>query len=85
MEHYSIHALRREFIGKECEVKGKNVHGTIIDETKNTFIIQTKNNARRIGKRDNAFIIDFRDQKIEIPGQQIMLRPEDRIKIRKWK
>ena len=43
----NIDLLRGEFIGKEVKVHNKKIEGRIIDETKNSFLINTKNDGRK--------------------------------------
>jgi RNase P/RNase MRP subunit p29 len=75
---------RAEFIGlhvriKECKDPnwiGKT--GLILDETKNTFLIEINNQQKKIAK--NIATFDFEGNKIAIDGSEIAFRPEDRIK-----
>ena len=80
-----------EFIGLQVKIKkctdptwtGKK--GLIIDETKNTFLIEIKNETKRIGKKTAEFEFEINNEKITINGSKIIYRPEDRIKkIKKW-
>ncbi len=75
-----------EFIGKELKVvdaKNKNLiglSGKIIFETKNTITIQTQDlDEKTILKTGCQFTINNR----EVNGDDIVQRPEDRIKKRK--
>lgn len=76
---------REEFIAKEVKVvEAKNksligLRGRIIFETKNTFVLLTKENDRKkVLKQGAVFEID--NQKIN--GEKVIQRPEDRIKNR---
>jgi len=77
---------KEELIGlhvkiKKCtdpEWKGKN--GTIIDETKNTFLIEIKDQKKRIAKNIATFQFEINGKKMMIEGSKIAYRPEDRIK-----
>lgn len=76
-----------EFIGlpvkiKECkDPNWKDKKGVIIDETKNTFLIQTNNNQkRRIAKNLAVFEFKYKDKQVKIDGSKICYRPEDRVK-----
>ena len=71
---------KREFIGKEAEINyaGKVFRGRIIDETKNTLTLETKNKLVKIIKKNAK--IKIHNQKIN--GKAIVKRPEDRIKIK---
>jgi len=75
-----------EFIGlkvkiKECsdpEWKGKT--GLILNETKNTFLIDINNQEKTIAKNIAIFEFEVDDKKISIDGSKIVYRPENRIK-----
>ena len=77
---------RDELIGlqvkiKECKDptwKGRN--GTIIDETKNTLLIEIDDQQKRIVKNTAIFEFNIHGKKITLDGSRIMYRPEDRIK-----
>lgn len=78
---------RDELIGlhvriKECtDPTWKDVTGRIIDETKNTFLIETLDGKqKRIEKKTAEFEFNVNGEKIIINGSKIAYRPEDRIK-----
>ena len=78
---------RDELIGlhvriRECtDPTWKDVSGRIIDETKNTFLIETiDGRQKRMIKNTAKFEFDIKGEKIIIDGSKIMYRPEDRIK-----
>jgi len=75
--------LRGELIGGYATVKGKNIYGRIIDETKNIFLIETKKDRRKVSKKNNMFEFLVKNKKISVDGKMLVLRPEDRIKT-KW-
>jgi ribonuclease P protein subunit POP4 len=77
--------LHREFIGKEVTIKDRNVSGTIIDETKHSFIIQTDRGKKTILKGKAVFLFRANKDIVMIEGKHIQQRPEDRIKPKKWK
>ncbi len=54
--------------------------GLIIDETKNTFLIEIENKKKIIGKKTAKFEFIINSKKILINGEKIIFRPEDRIK-----
>jgi RNase P/RNase MRP subunit p29 len=72
--------LKDEMIGKTAKIyyNKKIFEGKIIDETKNTLIIKTKEGNKRTIKINS--IIEIDDFKIN--GKKINKRPEDRIKIK---
>jgi ribonuclease P protein subunit POP4 len=77
---------REELIGlkvkiKECKDKswiGKT--GFIVDETKNTFLIEVDNKKKKIAKNIATFEFEYEDKKVILDGSKISYRPEDRIK-----
>ena len=83
---YDNRFAREEFIGKSVRIVkcsdpswiGKQ--GLILDETKNTFLIEIENKEKRIAKNTAIFEFKNHDKKIMIDGTKIMFRPEDRIK-----
>lgn len=78
--------LRSLLIGLEVEItearcKGYiGLKGRIIDETKNTFLLEN-DRIRRVPKKDVKFrFITSDGGRIEVSGSMLMHRPEDRIK-----
>ena len=77
---------REELIGLHVKIKeckdpvwiGKS--GLVIDETKNTFLIEIKNEKKMIAKKAATFEFDYGGKKITLDGSKIAYRPEDRIK-----
>jgi ribonuclease P protein subunit POP4 len=76
-----------EFVGlkarvvKSRQLNYKNISGTVIDETRNTLIIRHKNEDKVIVKNVSVFHFNFLDGTIiEIDGNVIIGRPEDRLK-----
>lgn len=80
-------ALTGEFIGVKAEVVDstdasmKHVRGEIIDETRNTFLIEDEEKVTKmVPKKDNKFKLYMMSREIIVDGSKIMYRPEDRIK-----
>ena len=78
--------LRHEMIGLETIIhnstdkKKIGIKGKIIDETQKTFKIKTKNKTITIPKKDCIFQTTLPDKsKVNIDGNMIISRPEDRI------
>jgi RNase P/RNase MRP subunit p29 len=77
---------RDEFIGLDVTIKeckdpswvGKIGH--IVDETKNTFLIEIKNEKKMIAKKATTFEFNNNGKKFTLNGLKIAYRPEDRIK-----
>jgi len=79
---------KHELIGLRIKVidsrnKGNiGIKGTIIDETKNTLIIETTEGKRKTIFKNNIVIeTEINNKKIQIKGQSILGRPQDRIKL----
>lgn len=74
--------LMHEMIGlnvkivKSSDPKKIGLKGKIIDETKNTFILENK---KIIPKKECFFEFNL-DEKIIIDGKNILKRPEERLK-----
>ena len=57
------------------------LHGMIVDETKNTILIETKGTTKKLLKKDWEIIVTINGEKIIINGEKIQKRPEERIKL----
>ena len=85
----SKNLVHHEFIGLKVHAtsaknKSLDLKGTIIDETKNTIKIEEDDNAEKmIPKRGSIFVFELPNgEKVEIDGDILSIRPEDRIKKR---
>jgi ribonuclease P protein subunit POP4 len=75
-----------ELIGRQVKIAdcsdpnwiGKS--GLIIDETKNTFLIEIEKQKRKIAKKTARFEFNIQGKRIVLEGSRIAFRPEDRIK-----
>ena len=81
--------IHHEFIGLNVHARSKkndalDLKGTIIDETKNTIKIEGTDKCERIiPKNGTIFVFEIPDgEKIEVDGNILSIRPEDRIKKR---
>jgi ribonuclease P protein subunit POP4 len=80
--------VRHELIGLKVNVKkSKNVSherisGIVIDETRNMLVIEHKGREVMIPKKDTLFEFEIGKKKIEVNGNLLIGRPEDRLK--KW-
>ncbi len=54
--------------------------GIVLDETKNTFLLEINGEQKRIAKKSATFEFAYDDKKISLNGADINYRPEDRIK-----
>ncbi len=56
------------------------IEGKVIDETKNTIIVERDSKIRRIMKKGNSFEVSIQGKKVKIEGDKIMFRPEEKAK-----
>lgn len=88
--------VRHELIGLPVEVvEGANpsqlgISGRVIDETRNTFLIETRSGDKRVPKSCNSFLFTLsQGLKVKAEGSVLVSQPENRInkKIRRsrWK
>jgi len=81
--------IQHEFIGLEAKItKASNpshigIAGTIVNETRNTFVILQDNKRKTIAKSQAVFHFTLPNFTIvEINGQVLVGRPEERLKKR---
>ncbi len=80
--------LQHELIGLKAEVEEssnsnmKALCGIVVDETRNTFVIETeREEEKRIPKDMNTFIFELNEGvRVRVRGNLLVSRPEDRIK-----
>ncbi len=79
--------ISHEFIGTQSRIAQSShagylgISGRIVDETKNTFLIQHENETKRIIKDISVFQFTFSDGTVvEIDGKLLVGKPEDRLK-----
>ncbi len=78
--------VRHEFIGLDVVVVDAEnktlvgIKGEIVDETKNTFVIETEHGEKSVLKKGASFQVSIQNQEIIIKGDILVGRPEDRIK-----
>jgi ribonuclease P protein subunit POP4 len=75
--------FRAELIGLDVEVLSKpfsGISGRVVDETKNTFTIESAGTERMVPKPGNVFRFAYGDRTVDIIGSKITHQPEDRIK-----
>lgn len=76
---------KRELIGLPVEVVGatdptmRGLKGRVVDETRNMLVIEVQGAEKMIPKRGNRFRFETRGG-VEVDGEDILYRPEDRIK-----
>jgi len=78
--------VMHEIIGLKAEVVGSSdkgrekMKGKIIDETKNTFTLETVGGEKIVPKAEAVFEFYLGDEKVIVEGKKLVYRPEDRIK-----
>lgn len=79
--------LRHELIGLETEVvKDRNscnalINGRVIDESRNTLLIQQMKKTKRVAKQTAVFRFKLPSGiSVEVNGSALVGRPEDRVK-----
>jgi len=78
--------VKDELIGRYVKIKDctdptfANLYGIVIDETKNTFLIETEDKQKRITKNTATFEFEYKGKKITVKGSRLIYRPEDRTK-----
>ncbi len=79
--------LMHELIGLDCSIidstdeNKKGISGKIIDETKNTIKIKTKNGEKILPKKEVILELKLGKEKIIVEGKKIIGRSEDRVKL----
>ncbi|MGC9514899.1 ribonuclease P protein component 1 [Methanocrinis sp.] len=88
--------VRHELIGLSVEVVDSRnppqagISGRVVDETRNTFLIETRSGDKSVPKSCNCFIFTlYQGLKVKAEGSVLVSQPENRInkKIRRsrWK
>jgi ribonuclease P protein subunit POP4 len=79
--------VRSEFIGRQAEIitntpyGNVSVSGTVVDETRNTFVVLARGKRKSAIKESTVFRFELPDRAIvEIDGRLLVGRPEDRLK-----
>jgi len=74
----NTHVIHAEWIGKHIRVNKMAIEGIVVDETKNTIVVQTTKGVKTVQKHGNVFEIE--GQKVQ--GDDVLAAPEDRVKIK---
>ena len=75
--------MRSERIGLDVLVLSapfSGISGRVVDETKNTFTIESAGTERMVPKSGNEFRFTYHNEQIDIEGSKILHRPENRMK-----
>ncbi|HLD84078.1 MAG TPA: ribonuclease P protein subunit [archaeon] len=84
--------VRHELIGLECEIMRSpnasqiGLKGRIIDEGMRVMVLRTGSGDRKVEKKNAMFRLVVDRKKVDVDGNFIIARPEDRIKkkISRW-
>jgi len=87
---------RHELIGLEVLVEDSfdpgliGLRGQVVDETRNTFLLETERGIKRIAKANTSLIFTLPEgQRVKIAGSVLISQPENRISKRmqrtRWK
>ncbi len=74
-----------ELIGLKVKVlrsldkKQSGIKGVVVDETKNTLLIETENGRKRVVKKISVFRFYPGRKSYRVDGNEINFRPQDRI------
>lgn len=64
---------------KSLDKEQQGITGTVIDETKNTLVVETKEGRKSIIKRISTFIFYSGRNSFTVKGEEINFRPHERI------
>lgn len=76
---------KHELIGLRVEVLNATdpsqarIRGLVVDETRNTLVLEIEGAEKRIPKQGSRFRFDIQGG-VEVDGDEIRFRPEDRVK-----
>jgi len=80
-----VNLRKHELIGLEVEVlhatdpSQAHVRGRVVDETRNTLVLEIQGDEKRIPKHGSRFRFEIQGG-LEVDGEEIRFRPEDRVK-----
>jgi len=80
-----VNLRKHELIGLEVEVlhatdpSQARVRGRVVDETRNTLVLEIQGDEKRIPKHGSRFRFEIQGG-LEVDGEEIRFRPEDRVK-----
>ncbi|MBR9689480.1 MAG: ribonuclease P protein component 1 [Candidatus Altiarchaeota archaeon] len=77
-------------VSKSTDKSKRGVFGRVVNETKNTLTIDTKDGEKKIPKAECSFEFLYQGEPVKVEGKLLVSRPEDRIKksrhwSRKWR
>ncbi len=85
MDYNNRNIVLNELIGLKAKVKKsldkkqRGLSGTVIDETKNTIVLDTKSGTKRVIKKTSVFEFSEGKKSFTVNGEEINFRPHERI------
>ncbi len=85
MDYNNRNIVLNELIGLKAKVikstdgNQKGISGTVIDETKNTLVIDTEAGEKRVVKKTSSFRFYAGRMSFIVDGDEISFRPHERI------
>ena len=64
---------------KSTDSKQKGLNGSVIDETKNTLLLETSKGVKRVIKKSSTLRFYYGGKSFVVEGREINFRPEERI------
>jgi ribonuclease P protein subunit POP4 len=80
-----VNLRKHELIGLQVAIVGSadpslvGVRGLVVDETRNTLLVEASGREKRVPKRGARFRFEVQGG-VEVDGDEILFRPEDRVK-----
>jgi ribonuclease P protein subunit POP4 len=65
-------------VAKSLDKEQRGITGTVIDETKNTLVLETKSGRKSIIKKVSTFIFYSGRDSFTVKGEEINFRPHER-------
>jgi ribonuclease P protein subunit POP4 len=84
MDYNNKNIVLHELIGLRVRVlssldkKQRGLSGIVVDETKNTLVVETRSGVKRIVKNISQFRFYFGKQSFKVDGKEINFRPVER-------
>jgi ribonuclease P protein subunit POP4 len=66
-------------VAKSLDKKQQGITGTVVDETKNTLVLETREGRKSIIKKVSTFIFRSGSDSFTVKGEEINFRPHERI------
>ncbi len=63
---------------KSLDKKQRGLSGIVIDETKNTLVMETEKGSKRVVKKSSSFRFYFGGKHFDVDGNEISFRPVER-------